>query len=162
MLRLLVGAFALLFVGFIGASYWVSKPQVEGERGTFAPMIAEFSEALTFARTAKALVLVTGHSGDGVMGIDLTSIYGEALTADLSTFLERVTPLEAASSVSAASHYQLDQLISPIAFTKPSLAAGTNFREHASEVYSNDPPFLFPELTQPGSWADAVPAAPRF
>jgi len=43
MLRLLAGAFALLFVGFIGASYWVSKPQVEGERGTFAPVIAEFS-----------------------------------------------------------------------------------------------------------------------
>ena len=91
MLRALVVSFAVLFMAFIGASYWVSKPQVEGERGTFAPVIAEVSDALTFARTAKALILVTGHSGDGVTGIDLTSIYGEALTADLSIFLERVT-----------------------------------------------------------------------
>ena len=59
---------------------------MEGERGTFAPVIAEVSEALTFARTAKALILVTGHSGNGVTGIDLTSIYGEALTADLRVF----------------------------------------------------------------------------
>ena len=118
-LRSLIGAFALLFVGFIGASYWVSKPQVVGERGTFAPMIAEVSDALTFARTPKALILVTGHSVDGVTGIDLTSIYGEALTADLSIFLQRVTPKEAASSVSVASHYPLDQLISPVASPNP-------------------------------------------
>ena len=147
----------LLFATFIGGSYWISKPLVEGERGAFAPEIAEFSEALTFARSAKALVLVTGHSGDGVTGIDLTAIYGEALTSDLSIFLQRVTPQEAASSVSGASHYPLGQLISPVAFSKPSVAAGTNFREHADEVYSDDPPFLFPKLTQPGFWHDAVP-----
>jgi 2-keto-4-pentenoate hydratase/2-oxohepta-3-ene-1,7-dioic acid hydratase in catechol pathway len=160
-LRFFVGAFMLLFATFIGGSYWISKPLVEGERGVFAPEIAEFSEALTFARTAKALVLVTGHSGDGVTGIDLTAIYGEALTSDLSIFLQRVTPQEAASSVSGASHYPLDQLISPVAFSKPSVAAGTNFREHADEVYSDDPPFLFPKLTQPGFWHDAVPFLPR-
>ena len=67
-LRLLVVRFALLFVAFIWASYWVSKPQVEGERGTFAPVIAEFSEALTFARTTEALILVADHSGDGDVG----------------------------------------------------------------------------------------------
>ena len=151
----------LLFATFTRGSYWISKPLVEGECGTFAPVIAEFSQALTFARTEKALILVTGHSGDGATGIDLTAIYGEALTSDLSIFLERVTLQGAANSRSATSHYPLDQLISPVASTKPSVAAGTNFREHADEVYSDDPPFLFPKLTQPGSWNDAVPFLPR-
>ena len=41
------------------------------------------------------------------------------------------------------------------------MAAGTNFREHAEEVYSDDPPFLFPKLVEAGSWNQTVPFVSR-
>ena len=161
MLRLLLSALGLLLAVFVGASYYVSMPVVEGSRGDSTFVIADPAEALTFARTSEGLILVAAHQGDAIIGTNLTALYGEAVTADLSTFIASQAGATFAISTTKPERFLLDELINPIAFSYPSVAAGTNFREHADEVYSNDPPFLFPKLTPPGFWNDTVPFVPR-
>ena len=161
MLRLLLSALGLLLAVFVGASYYVSMPVMEGTRGSSKFVIADPAEALTFARTSEGLILVAGHQGDAITGTNLTTIYGEAATADLSTFIASQAEASIAAVSGTQERFSLDELINPVKFLSPSVAAGTNFREHADEVYSDDPPFLFPKLTPPGFWNDAVPFVPR-
>ena len=161
MLRLLLSALGLLLAVFVGASYYVSMPVVQGTRGDSTFVIADPAEALTFARTSEGLILVAAHQGDAITGANLTALYGEAATADLSAFITSEAGASSALNTAKLERYSLDELINPIKFSYPSVAAGTNFREHAEEVYSDDPPFLFPKLTPPGFWNDAVPFVPR-
>ena len=161
MLKRLAAALVVLALIFVGASYYVSMPVVEGTRGDSTFVIADPAAALTFARTSEGLILVAAHQGDAITGTNLTALYGEAATADLSTFITSQAEASIAAVSGTQERFPLDELINPIAFSYPSVAAGTNFREHAEEVYSDDPPFLFPKLTPPGFWADAVPFVPR-
>lgn len=156
----LVALFALV-LGIVGFSFYVSQPVVEGVRGDFEPEIAARADALTFARTRQGLILVTGHTGDAVLGVNLTSLFGQEATADLIDFVSNVDPAMLPDANAATERFELDGLIMPISYTYPGLAAGTNFKEHAEEIYSDDPPFLFPKLVEAGNWNDGVPFLPR-
>ena len=52
MLEKLVAGLVLFGAGFIGVSYYVSMPVVDGVREDQPFVIADSSQALTFARTA--------------------------------------------------------------------------------------------------------------
>jgi len=145
----------------IGVGYWVSMPMFDEVRPRFEPEIANPAQALTFARTATSLIRVTSHLGDRVTGVDLTATLGPAQTEDLITLVNRLD-FDALLSIEEPTVTEpLDQLIAPLAYTPPALAAGTNFKAHADEIYSDDPPFVFPKLAASGTWRDDVPITAR-
>ena len=161
MLEKLVAGLVLFGAGFIGVSYYVSMPVVDGVREDQPFVIANSSQALTFARTASSLILVSDHGGESLRGVNLTEIYGSDATKDLFTFLEMFDASSLAETGAALESFAIDELLQPAIYPYPSVAAGTNFREHAKEVYSDDPPFLFPKLVEAGSWNQAIPFVAR-
>ncbi len=161
MLRILILVLISLLLAFVGYSYHQSQPVVDGKRGPFDPRIADRAQALTFARSARGLILVTEHAGDALLGVNLTRQFGEAATTDLLDFLRNLDESLLPDPSQAAERFALADLVMPLSYTHPAVAAGTNFKEHAEEVYSDDPPFLFPKLTPAGHWNDAVPFLPR-
>ncbi len=154
-------ALAALVLVFVAFSFCVSRPVVEGARGSFEPVIADRTDALTFARSVKGLILVTQHEGDALIGLNLTKHFGEARTADLIEFVAGLNRATLPDINTPRERFPLDDLMMPLAYHYPSVAAGTNFKEHAEEVYSDDPPFLFPKLSEPGAWNDDVPFLSR-
>ena len=88
MLKKLVAGLVLLGACFIGVSYYVSIPVVDGMRDGQPFVIADSSQALTFARTDTALILVSDHGDERLGGVNLTEIYGGDATQDLFTFHE--------------------------------------------------------------------------
>lgn len=161
MLRLIGLTLILSALALVGFSYYVSQPVVEGTRGSFEPMIANRAVALTFARTEQDLILVSRHAGDAVIGVNLTELYGIEATSDLIRFVSNLDQKTLPDAGPFEERYPLDDLLMPLSYTHPSVAAGTNFREHAEEIYSDDPPFLFPKLAVAGSWNQSVPFLPR-
>jgi 2-keto-4-pentenoate hydratase/2-oxohepta-3-ene-1,7-dioic acid hydratase in catechol pathway len=160
-LRTTAIALIALVLAFVGFSFYVSQPVVEGMRGNFEPVIAERADALTFARAAEGLILVTRHEGDAVVGVNLTKQFGEAATADLIAFVSNLKQANLPDANAITERFLLAELVMPLLYTYPSVAAGTNFKEHAEEVYSDDPPFLFPKLAVAGNWNEGVPFLPR-
>ena len=79
MLKKLIAGLVLIAGCFIGVSYYVSIPVVDGMHEDQSVVIADPSQALTFARTDTALILVTAHEGDSLRGINLTAIHGAML-----------------------------------------------------------------------------------
>ena len=161
MLKKLIAGLVLIAGCFIGVSYYVSMPVVDGMHEDQSVVIADPTEALTFARTDTALILVTAHEGDSLRGINLTAIHGDDATEDLFSFLEIVGASSLWETDAAIESFSIDELIQPANYSYPGVAAGTNFREHAEEVYSDDPPFLFPKLVEAGSWNQTVPFVSR-
>jgi 2-keto-4-pentenoate hydratase/2-oxohepta-3-ene-1,7-dioic acid hydratase in catechol pathway len=160
-LKVTVIALIVLVLAFVGFSFYVSRPVVEGTRGSFEPTIADRADALTFARTGEALILVTRHTGDAVIGVNLTDLFGQEATADLISFVANVDQAALPDVAVVGERFPLDELVMPLAHAYPSVAVGTNFKEHAEEIYSDDPPFLFPKLVAAGHWNDSVPFVPR-
>ncbi len=152
MLRIAVIALVALALAlvFIGSSYYVSRPVVEGTLGEFRPLIADRSDALTFARAGKDLILVTAHEVDGITGVNLSKHFGSEVTADLIAFASTLDETALPIGEATLESYPLDALVMPLSYPYPSIAAGTNFKEHAEEVYSDEPPFLFPKLSAAG------------
>lgn len=161
MLKTIIVTLALLTAAFAGFSFWVSRPVVEGQLGSFEPVIADPAEALTFARSNGALIWVTDHEGDAVRGFNLTRLFGAAATADFIKFVSTLDTSRLPDPASGGQRYPLDTLTMPMKYREPSIAAGTNFKEHADEIYSDDPPFLFPKLAAASQWNDPVPFVPR-
>jgi 2-keto-4-pentenoate hydratase/2-oxohepta-3-ene-1,7-dioic acid hydratase in catechol pathway len=159
--RIIIGVLLLLGLAFVGFSYYVSQPALEGTRRGFEPGIADRADALTFARSAQGLILVNQHAGDAVIGINLTKIFGETATTDLIAFVSDLDQASLPGVDAASERIPLDELVMPLAYAHPSVAAGTNFKEHAEEIYSDDPPFLFPKLAAASNWNEAVPFLPR-
>ncbi len=160
-LKFILVVLITLVLAFVGFSFYVSQPVVEGARGSFAPLIADRADALTFARSEKGLILVTQHEGDALIGINLTERFGEARTADLIEFLAGLDWAMLPDVDVPSDRFPVDDLILPLSYTYPSVATGTNFKEHADEVYSDDPPFLFPKLSEPSVWNETVPFLSR-
>ena len=160
-MKTFIGVLIALGLAFVGFSYYVSQPAVEGTRRGFEPIIAERSEALTLARSGQGLILVSRHAGDAVIGVNLTKIFGEKATADLITFVSRVDQAALPGVDVAGERFPLDELVMPLKYAHPSVAAGTNFKEHAEEIYSDEPPFLFPKLAEASNWNETVPFLPR-
>ena len=157
---IIIAAFTLV-LAFVAFSYYVSQPVVDGPRGNFEPMIADHADALTFARSREGLILVSQHQGDALIGVNLTKRFGEETTADLIEFVAGLDRAALAGAEALEERFPLEELVMPLSYRYPSVAAGTNFKEHAEEIYSDDPPFLFPKLAEPGSWNDGVPFLPR-
>lgn len=161
MLRIIGLAMLAAVLAFVGFSYYVSQPVFDGLRGQFEPLIADRAEALTFARSGEGLILVSAHEGDAIRGINLTELYGQEATEDLIAFASSLAPESLAELNLDEKRYALNDLLMPLGYSYPSLAAGTNFREHAQEIYSDDPPFLFPKLVDAGPWDQEVPFTSR-
>lgn len=160
MFKKLIAGLVLIAGCFIGVSYYVSAPVVDGVREDQAVAIADLSQALTFARTESALILVLAHEGDRLRGINLTEIYGD-VTEDLFSFLEMFDASSFRETNAKIESFSINELLQPANYSYPGVAAGTNFREHAEEVYSDDPPFLFPKLVEAGPWNQTVPFVSR-
>lgn len=148
-------------LAFVAFSFYVSKPVVQGSRGSFEPVIAPRADALTFARSGQGLILVTQHEGDALIGVNLTKRFGEERTADLIEFVADLDEATLPDVNALGEPFPLDDLTMPLSYRYPSVAAGTNFKEHAEEIYSDDPPFLFPKVTEAGNWNEGVPFLPR-
>ena len=161
MIKILIGVLLVLVLSFLVFSWWVSRPVFDEARGAFSPGIADPETALTFARARQGLVWVTAHEGDAVSGINLTRVFGEEATADLIRFSNGLDVTSLPDPDMDVESFPLTDLLPPLEYTYPHIAAGTNFKEHAEEVYSDDPPFLFPKLAQAGGWRDQVPFTAR-
>ena len=161
MLRLIGIALLVLTVVFVGFSYYVSRPVFDGTRDGFRAVIADPADAWTFARTAQGLILVSRHVGDAVMGVNLSDAYGIEATSDLIAFVSDLDQTAIADTGAFEQRYPLEELLMPLSYAYPSVAAGTNFKEHAAEIYSDDPPFLFPKLVEASGWNQSVPFVPR-
>lgn len=160
-MRVVIGAIIALGLAFIGFSYYVSQPVVKGTRQGFEPIIADRAQALTFARSEQGLILVNHHGGDSVDGVNLTKLFGETATADLIAFVSKLDETTLLDVAVASERFPLSELIMPLSYAYPAVAAGTNFKEHAEEIYSDDPPFLFPKLARASNWRASVPFLPR-
>lgn len=161
MLRILLVTVGLLLAVFVGFSHHVSQPVVEGRRTTFEPRIADPAEALTFARSGEDLIWVTHHEGAAVRGFNLTEVFGAQATADFTSFVASFDVSRLPDPASANTRFPLETLGLPVDYREPFIAAGTNFQEHAEEISSEEPPFLFPKLAAAGKWNDTVPNVPR-
>lgn len=159
--RLALATCLVAVVAFLGMSFYISVPAFDEARGNFAPEIADPLQALTFARAPEGLVLVTAHEGDAVSGINLTDAFGEAETASFLEFVRDLDARDLAGLNQPVESFPLSSLQMPLDYHHPHVAAGTNFKEHADEVYSDDPPFLFPKLAHAGAWNDGVPFTRR-
>lgn len=161
-LTIAVGALALVPAGAIAWSLWISRPIFDETRDpTVIPAIADPQHALTFARTAAALIRVTARTETSVTGIDLTAVLGLEATSDLlalhaSLGYDGLAGVQGPMITAATATLQ-----APVAYTAPFIAAGTNFAEHAEEVLLEDPPFLFPKLAAPTLWNAPVRLVPR-
>ncbi len=160
MLKVIASVVLLVIVLMGIASYWVSRPVFNEKRAGYAPNIAPLDTALTFARSPAGLVLVTGHKGDTITGINLTALFGEEKTADLIAFAADFDETWLPKSAPEAS-FAVSELIRPLDYAYPYIAVGTNFKDHAEEVYVDDPPFLFPKLALASNWQDPVPFTRR-
>jgi len=161
MIKVLFAVVLILIIGFVAFTYWVSRPAFDEERDAFKPTIADPDAALTFARSAAGLIWVTEHKGDAIVGTNLTKLFGKDATSDLISFVHQLDEVSLPEPDAAPETFSLSELQSPLAYTHPAIAAGTNFKEHADEVYSDDPPFLFPKLSAAGNWDQPVPFTPR-
>jgi 2-keto-4-pentenoate hydratase/2-oxohepta-3-ene-1,7-dioic acid hydratase in catechol pathway len=160
-LKVIVIALVALVLSFVAFSFYVSQPVVEGTRGGFKPVIADRADALTFGRSAEGLILVTQHEGDALIGVNLTKRFGGDKTADLIAFVADLDQTTLPDENAISERFPLEELVMPLSYHYPSVAAGTNFKEHAEEIYSDDPPFLFPKVTEAGNWNEGVPFLPR-
>ena len=152
-LKFAAGAIVALLLAFAAFGVWVSRPAFDTQRSVdAAPTLAAPSEALTFARTDGALLRVTAHEGDALRGVDLTAVLGGERTADLLA-LYRVLGYDGLLAIEGETvRVPLDALRMPVDFHYPYVAVGTNYAEHADEVYLDDPPFLFPKLARASAW----------
>ena len=151
---------ATLLVAFVAFSYHSSALLFDDMRAEYKPAVANPDEALTFARSRTSLILVTDHDEETVSGRDLTAVFGG--DADNLQDLFAANRFDALIKADAPDVIvRLEELVVPINYSFPHIAAGTNFRAHADELYVDDPPFLFPKLSQASYWNASVPFIPR-
>lgn len=151
---------AALAAALVAYSYAVSQPAVDTRWDANAPLtIAAEDQALTFARSGSRLIRVTGHHGDYIEGMDLSAALEEQ--HDLLAAYRRLGYEELAAVKGPAISLPLSELGTVIDYRHPHIAAGTNYSEHAEEVYLDDPPFMFPKLAQASGWQAEVALYPR-
>ncbi len=163
MLRRLAIVLVLLVAAFWAATLYVSRPLFPERVGDLPPLplVADRSEALTLARSAEGLLLVTGAEAEHVRAINLTTRFGGEATSDTLGFF-RATGYEALQALEGPEVIvALDDLGLPLALRDAHLAAGTNYAEHADEVLLDDPPFLFPKLAAATPWNAPIPWTKR-
>ena len=160
-LKIVIVVLVVLVILAVLVSFWVSRPLFDETRAVKPQHIADTDLALTFARSKDGLIWVLSHDGDSLSGVNLTLIYGPEATADLVDFVNGLDEQALVGLAEQQEQFPLQELMQVADFTYPAVAAGTNFTEHAEEVYSDDPPFLFPKLAAPSGWRDIVPFTKR-
>lgn len=133
--------------------------------------VAAPQSALTFARyedtDATKLLLVTDIGENTLRGVDLSAVYGAAMSDPrilynavgydaLALLADRGN--SASAEEAAVVTVSIDKFVKPMNFTYPHIAAGTNYADHAEEVYVDDPPFLFPKLARATQWNAGINA----
>ena len=157
---------ALLLVTVMVYSMYQSRPLFNAK---LAPdqlaqqTLAPTAKALTFARTDDdRLLLVIGLEHGQVRGLDLSQHFpGQPLNPmDLYNNLgfEALAALANDSATTNIIEIPVARLVTPMDFSFPHIAVGTNYTDHAEEVYVDDPPFLFPKLAHASSWHASVDA----
>jgi 2,4-diketo-3-deoxy-L-fuconate hydrolase len=164
----------IVLLGVMVYSLYLSRPLFD-EKLTPKFMssfkVAAPRSALTFARYedtgAMKLLLVTGIGENELRGVDLSAVYGSVIsdprvlynTVSYDALAILATRASSASTEEAALIVvSIDNLILPMDFTYPHIAAGTNYADHAEEVYVDDPPFLFPKLAHATQWNASINA----
>lgn len=155
-LKIIVVMVVVLAVVAVAAGIYgwqVSKPLFSDRYDKDTPQtIADPTGALTFARSADALILVQAHNGEAVNGINLTAVLGEEKTADLIALYHELGYEGLAAIEGETITVRLANLGMPVDYPYPYVAVGTNYAEHAEEVMMDDPPFLFPKLARASAW----------
>ena len=163
MLRRFAIVIALILACVWIATAYVSRPLFSARLGDLPPLpvLADRSQALTFARKGRELLLVTDVAGDRWRAISLTAVFGQEATHDTLAFYHDVgyEALEALEGPEATG--STDELTVPLMLGDAHIAAGTNYAEHAEEVLLDDPPFLFPKLARTTPWNAPVPWVKR-
>lgn len=161
-LKIFAGVIAVILAGLTAAAWWVSRPIFDEIRDPARlSSIANPREALTFARSAEALIRVTGQTQTEVSGVDLTAALGVERTADLIALYAELGYERLAAVDGPPIAAPLATLGPPVDYVAPFIGAGTNYAEHAEEVLLDDPPFLFPKLAGPSGWNAPVSFVPR-
>ncbi len=149
----------LLAAGLWAATLYVSRPLFSERPGDLPPLplVADRSLALTLARSAGGLLLITSAAAGQVTAVDLTAMFGEEATSDTLGFF-RASGYETLARIEGPEvTVPMDELGVPLALRDAHLAAGTNYAEHAEEVLLDDPPFLFPKLAEATPWNAPIP-----
>ncbi len=123
----------------------------EGAGPTATVVIADPSEALTFARVSidggPQLLAVSAYEEGIVSGVVLTGAPDDPITAFQALGFDGLDALM--SEAGARIETSASALLMPVALGDRHIAAGTNFPEHAEEATVEDGPFLFTKAVQP-------------
>ena len=163
MLRRLAITLALLVAAFWAATLYVSRPLFSERLGDLPPLpvVADRTQALTLARSAQGLLLVTGAEAGRIQAINLTTRFGREATRDTLEFFWATGYAALQTLEGPEVTVPQDELELPLALGRAHLAAGTNYAEHADEVLLDDPPFLFPKLVAATTWNAPIPWTKR-
>ncbi|MGK0463524.1 MAG: 2,4-diketo-3-deoxy-L-fuconate hydrolase [Candidatus Azotimanducaceae bacterium] len=169
---ILQGTAALLIAGIVGLitySLYLSRPLFDEHLDTTilaSPAIAPPDRALTFARFVIEdevhTLLVERISNGQVQGFDLQQAFPgqHPITLHQQLGFDGLLALRAEHKTTSpeGTTVPITALRQPQAFNYPHIAAGTNYAEHAEEVYVDDPPFLFPKLAKTSTFNAPVKA----
>ena len=147
------------------SSVWLNRPVVNGklDDAVFARMtLAPLEKALTLAVTrAGEVLLVTGVEADGIAAININTVTGHTFLNVVDAYRNLgIDELHALYNDENASFYAWVDLGMPVFPVSLNIAAGTNYRAHAKEVGHEGEPFLFPKLSRPTPWDNAVAPVP--
>ena len=169
-MKKLLSAIAILSAAMVaivmGYSLIISMPQFDESidmESLGSLEIAATDQALSFARYDKSgtpRLLLVSHLDEGaVYGIELDGLFPElgqdAIALYNALGFEAMAALFASEPVIAV---PVGQLLQPMEFSFPFVAAGTNYKDHADEVYVDDPPFIFTKLAHTTNWNASVDA----
>jgi 2,4-diketo-3-deoxy-L-fuconate hydrolase len=155
-----------MVVSVLGYSVYISMPQFDDHidlQSVVSVELAPTELALTFARYdrsgAASLLLVSRVESGVLYGIELEDSF-PGLGHDAMALYKAVghEPLAALLSIEPSIAVPIAQLVQPMDFNFPFIAAGTNYKDHADEVYVDDPPFIFPKLARTTNWNAGVDA----
>jgi 2-keto-4-pentenoate hydratase/2-oxohepta-3-ene-1,7-dioic acid hydratase in catechol pathway len=156
----------LLVMVAVLSSVWLSRPAVDGhlDDAVFARMtLAPPEKALTLASSlAGEVLLVTGVEANGIAAINVNTATGRTFHNAVDVYRNLgINELRALYNTANPSVYAWVDLGMPVPPLSLNIAAGTNYRAHAKEVGHEGEPFLFPKLSTPTPWDNAVAPGAR-
>ena len=128
MLRRFAIVIALILACVWIATAYVSRPLFSARLGDLPPLpvLADRSQALTFARKGRELLLVTDVAGTRWRAVNLTTVFGREATQDTLAFYRTVgyAALEALEGPEVTG--SIDELAVPLVLGDAHIAAGYN------------------------------------
>jgi 2,4-diketo-3-deoxy-L-fuconate hydrolase len=151
----LLAILATILAAAFCASVIVSRPLFD-ERLDAAILddveIAPTDVAVTLARTADAVLLVTTYRDGVVTGVDLRGFGArDALHAYQTMGLAALAQLASTPGTKIVT-VRAEQLLVPFDAPEQNIGVGLNYAEHARESSLEEPPFFFPKFAKPTAW----------